>query len=156
MATIDQFEQHLLNLINAERANVGAAPLKFDDELINAAERHSTAMDDQNFFSHTNPVDGSTPSQRVTQAGYGWTRVGENISYTSGSHASVLDNADVESMHQGLMNSSGHRANILNANFQEIGLAFDVGNHNGRPTIFLTEVFARPNATEAAETDIWG
>ena len=156
MAQVDQFETYLLQLINNERAKVGAAALAFDPELVNAAERHSTRMDDFNFFAHQDPVDGSNASTRATQEGYGWTRIGENIAYTSGSHASVLDNADVELLHTGLMNSSGHRANILNANYQEVGLAFDVGDYNGRPTIFLTEVFGRPNAAEAAETDIWG
>ncbi len=156
MAQIDEFEQYLLDLINQERAEAGVQPLAFDPELVNAAERHSTRMDDLNFFAHRDPQDGSTPGTRATQEGYGWTRIGENISYISGSQASTLDYADVERMHNGLMNSSGHRANILRAEYQEIGLAFDLGNHNGRPAIFLTELFGRPNSTEAAETDIWG
>ena len=86
----------------------------------------------------------------------GGRRVGENIAYTSGSHAAVLDNSDVERLHNGLMNSSGHRANILRPEYKEIGLAFEVGDHNGRPAIFITEVFGTPNRAEAAEVDIWG
>ncbi len=156
MAQVDQFETYLLELINNERAKVGAQALQFDPELVEAAERHSTRMDDLNFFAHTDPYDGTGPGARATQEGYGWTRIGENIAYTSGSHASVLDNSDVERLHTGLMNSPGHRANILRAEYKEIGLAFDVGNHNGRPAIFITELFGTPNRTEAAETDIWG
>jgi len=156
MAQIDQFETYLLQLINNERAKAGVPALSFDPELVNAAERHSTRMDDFNFFAHQDPYDGSTPGIRATQAGYGWRGVGENIAYTSGSHASVLDNPDVERLHTGLMNSSGHRANILRADWKEIGLAFDLGDHDGRPTIFLTEVFGLPTSAEYAETDVWG
>ncbi len=155
MAQVDQFETYLLQLINNERAKVGAGALKFDPELVNAAERHSTRMDDLNFFAHTDPYDGTNGGARVTQAGYGWTRWGENIAWTGGNHATVLDNSDVERLHTNLMNSPGHKANILNANFQEIGLAFDQGYHNGYPAIFLTEVFGTPTRAEAAEVDIW-
>lgn len=156
MAQIDRFETYLLELINAERAKAGVAALAFDPELVDAAERHSARMDDFNFFAHTDPVDGSTVASRATAAGYGWRGVGENIAYTSGSGAAVLDDSDVERLHQNLMNSPGHRQNILRADWQEVGLAFDLGSHNGRPTIFVTEVFGRPTGAEYAEADIWG
>jgi uncharacterized protein YkwD len=156
MAQVDQFETYLLQLINNERTKVGAAALAFDPELVNAAERHSTRMDDLNFFAHEDPVDGSSVGTRATDAGYGWRGVGENIAHIDGSNAAVLDNSDVERLHTNLMNSSGHRANILRAEYKEIGLAFDVGDHNGRPAIFLTEVFGLPTSAEFAETDIWG
>ena len=68
MAQVDQFETYLLQLINNERAKVGAAALAFDPELVNAAERHSTRMDDFNFFAHKDPVDGSSVSTRATDA----------------------------------------------------------------------------------------
>ena len=65
------------------------------------------------------------------------------------------DLSDVLQLHTNLMNSSGHRANILRSDWKEIGLAFDLGEHNGRPAIFLTEVFGLPTSTEFAEKDIW-
>ncbi len=155
MAQVDQFETYLLQLVNNERAKVGAAALAFDPELVNAAERHSTRMDDFNFFAHKDPVDGSSVSTRATDAGYGWRGIGENIAYIGGSNAAVLDNSDVELLHTNLMNSSGHRTNILRSDWKEIGLALDLGEHNGRPAIFLTEVFGLPTSTEFAERDIW-
>ena len=156
MAQIDHFETYLLQLINNERDKVGAAALVFDPELVNAADRHSTRLAAFNFFAHQDPVDGSRVSARATNAGYGWRGIGENIAYISGSNAAVLDNSDVEQLHAILMNSSDHRANIQRSDWKEIGLAFDLGDHNGRPAIFLTEVFGLPTSAEYAETDIWG
>jgi uncharacterized protein YkwD len=53
------------------------------------------------------------------------------------------------------MASPGHRANLLNPNYTEVGLGIEQGDYRGRPAVFVTEVFGRPNAGEAAEQDIW-
>jgi serralysin len=137
-------EQYLLELINAERAKVGAQPLAFDGDLNESAEGHSAWMIGTDVFSHTGS-GGSTATQRMTAAGYALTgswATGENIAWaTTRSPAGLQD--EVSLLHTNLMNSSGHRANILNANFREVGLGFEVGDYQGREAAFITENFAR-------------
>jgi uncharacterized protein YkwD len=87
--------------------------------------------------------------------GYTWQAAGENIAYISGSGAATIDAGDVERLHTLLMNSPGHRANILSGNFTEIGIGITQGDYKGRPAIFVTEDFGRPTAAEAAEPDSW-
>ncbi|MBX6745669.1 MAG: CAP domain-containing protein [Acetobacteraceae bacterium] len=91
-------------------------------------------------LSHTG-ADGSSPGDRMTAAGYqftgSWTW-GENVAMRSGSGAGI-DQANVDAMHASLFQSSGHRANILNGDFKEIGigLAADSGS------VYATEAFAK-------------
>lgn len=148
MAQPSTYEQYLLELINAERAKVGAQPLVFDGDLNEAAEGHSQWMIGTDTFSHTGS-GGSNAGQRMTSAGYSFTGSwtwGENIAWaTTRSPAGLQDEALL--LHTNLMNSSGHRANILNANFREIGLGLEVGEYGGREGAFLTENFARSGST---------
>ncbi|KAA2212365.1 CAP domain-containing protein [Teichococcus oryzae] len=153
-AGVTALETYFLKLVNASRADAGLKPFSFDAELVEAAGQHSEWMVAQDVFSHRG-ANGSSPSERVTDAGYGWTATGENIAYIGGSRAATLDEADVEQLHANLMNSSGHRANILSSKFTEIGIGLEQGDYNGRPAIFVTENFGRPNASEALETDGW-
>ncbi|NJL08820.1 MAG: hypothetical protein HC900_11665, partial [Methylacidiphilales bacterium] len=137
-------EQYLLELINAERAKVGAQPLAFDGDLNEAAETHNKWMIATDTFSHTGS-GGSTAGQRMSAAGYTFTGSwawGENIAWaTTRSPAGYQD--EVQLLHTNLMNSSGHRANILNNTFREIGLGVDVGDYGGRQSMFVTEDFAK-------------
>jgi hypothetical protein len=137
-------EQYLLELINAERAKVGAQPLAFDNDLSEAAEGHSRWMLATDVFSHTGS-GGSSPTTRMKNAGYvleGSWATGENIAWaTTRAPTGYAD--EVKLLHTNLMNSSGHRANILNPNFREIGLGFEVGDYKGRTSAFVTENFAK-------------
>lgn len=137
-------EQYLLELINAERAKVGAQPLAFDGDLNEAAEGHSGWMIGTDIFSHTGS-GGSTSTQRMKAAGYALTgswATAENIAWaTTRSPAGLQD--EVTLLHTNLMNSSGHKANLLNANYREVGLGFEVGDYQGREAAFITENFAR-------------
>lgn len=151
---VTAMEAYFLQLVNTSRATVGAKPLAFDAELVKAAGGHSDWMVALDVFSHTG-ANNSAMGDRIKAAGYGYTAAGENIAYVAGSSASVIDKADVEQLHTNLMNSAGHRANILNANFTEIGIGLAQGDYMGRPAIFVTEDFGRPNSTEALETDGW-
>jgi uncharacterized protein YkwD len=103
----------VLDLVNQHRAAAGLSPLIRAAELDSAARRHSDDMATHNFMSHTGS-DGSTPGQRISAAGYQWSTYGENIA-AGYSTAEAVVNA--------WMNSSGHRANILNSRYKEIGLA---------------------------------
>ncbi|WP_435971982.1 CAP domain-containing protein [Streptomyces sp. Qhu_M48] len=113
-------------LVNAERAKAGCGPLTANATLTRAAQGHSEDMAARDFFDHTNP-DGAGPGERVTAAGYPWSTYGENIAMGQSTPEQVMDS---------WMNSPGHRANILNCDFKEIG----VGIHSsGGP--YWTQVF---------------
>lgn len=148
MAQPSTYEQYLLELINAERAKVGAQPLAFDGDLNEATEGHSRWMIGTDTFSHTGS-GGSNAGQRMTAAGYTFTGSwawGENIAWaTTRSPVGLQDEALL--LHTNLMNSSGHRANILNDNYREVGLGLEVGDYGGREGAFLTENFARSGSS---------
>lgn len=155
MAAPTELESYFLQLVNADRAKAGVAPLVLDGELIDSARGHSQWMDATNTFSHTG-AGGSSAGARMASAGYdarGW---GENIAYIGGSRAEVLDKSDVEQLHTNLMNSTGHRANLLKATYKEVGIGLDQGDHNGYKAIFVTQNFGIPSASEAAENDKYG
>lgn len=131
------FEQEVLNLVNQERASAGCAPLSANDKLVTAARGHSDDMAQNDFFSHTGS-DGSSAGDRISREGYSWSRWGENIAAGYTSPASVMN---------GWMNSSGHRANILNCAYTEIGIGYiylanDTGSTNYRH--YWTQDFGTP------------
>ncbi|MEU8845322.1 sigma-70 family RNA polymerase sigma factor [Streptomyces sp. NPDC048564] len=114
-------------LVNKERSAAGCGPLSEDSKLNQAALRHSEDMDARDFFDHTNP-DGADPGQRVTAAGYTWSTYGENIAQGQQTPEAVMES---------WMNSPGHRANILNCSFKDIG----VGIHRASGGPWWTQVF---------------
>ena len=138
-------EQLIVELINRARmdplqeaalqneglaAGVSSAPqdaLAVVQSLSDASEAHSEDMDDRNFFDHTN-LDGDSPFDRIRDAGISYGTAGENISAGYSTPAAA---------HTGWMDSSGHRANILNSNFTHIG----VGYHEASRT--WVQVFLR-------------
>ncbi|MGB3310291.1 MAG: CAP domain-containing protein, partial [Nodosilinea sp.] len=146
-------EQYMLELINRARANPlgevarnsdvfdlnqGLAagtitsdakqPLAFNASLINAARAHSQWMLDTDTFSHTG-VGGSSAHNRMVAAGYpftgSWTS-GENISWRGTTGTPDIDTS-IGMQHDGLFTSAGHRTNLMNANFREIGVGALVG-----------------------------
>ena len=128
--------QGMLALVNQARSRAGKGPLCFNAKLNKAALAHSKDMADNNFFSHRGSR-GTSVANRVSGVGYGWRGVAENIAYGSGYTAS----------HNGLMNSSGHRRNILNSDFTQIGIGFATytsGSRDGRTII--TQVFGKPSS----------
>ncbi|WP_342077651.1 CAP domain-containing protein [Yoonia sp. SS1-5] len=100
-------------MLNDVRLANGAAPVTFDARLGNAAQNHANDMLAQNYFSHTG-LNGSSPGDRITAAGYRWRTYGENIAQGYQSEAAVL---------QGWVNSPGHQRNNVNPNFEDFGLA---------------------------------
>lgn len=153
MSIASPLEVAMLKLINAERLAVGVAPVQFDGLLNDAAEDHSSSMLVNNIFSHTG-ADGSTPRERMQDAGYvfeGANASGENIGWQSERGAAgLLD--DVQDIHDSLMDSPGHRANILSANFDEIGIGIVEGRYttNGRTfdAVMVTQNFAKTDAPD--------
>ncbi len=122
-----QEEQYMLQLINQEREKAGLSPLKMDKDLVKLARLKSQDMIDYNYFSHTSPTYGS-PFQMMNDFGIQYRYAGENIA----------GNRSVDSAHQALMNSSGHRANILNANYNYIGIGIVDGGPYGK---MFTQMF---------------
>lgn len=117
------FEDEVLRLSNTYRqagATCGttsyppAAPLLANPALRCAARLHSKDMQDRDYFSHTTP-DGVTFDQRITQAGYRWRTIGENIAAGYRTPQAVV---------QGWMQSPGHCQNIMNARFTQLGVGF--------------------------------
>jgi Ca2+-binding RTX toxin-like protein len=144
MSQASAYEQFLLELINAERAKVGAQPLAFDGDLNEAAELHSQWMIATDTFSHTGS-GGSSFTTRIKNAGYqltgAWT-AGENIAWAS-LRGDPGYQDEVQLLHTTLMNSSSHKANILNVNYKEVGLGLAVGQYGSWQAAFITEDFAK-------------
>ncbi|MFC5804599.1 sigma-70 family RNA polymerase sigma factor [Streptomyces formicae] len=119
--------QQVLALVNAERAKAGCGPVSANGELATAATGHSADMAARDYFDHTSP-DGTDPGDRITAAGYSWSTYGENIARGQQTPASVMES---------WMNSPGHRANILNCSFKELG----IGVHDASGGPWWTQAF---------------
>jgi hypothetical protein len=167
MAEPSAYEQYLLALVNAARANpavaasslgiglndglpagsisaAAKAPLAFNPNLISAAQQHSSWMLANNTFSHTG-ANGSSPGDRMAAAGYSFTGSwawGENIAITYGSKT-ALSAATVLSLENGLFKSPGHRQNLLNPAFKEAGMGAVSGSFQGSAAVDVTQDFAR-------------
>ncbi|MFD8613546.1 CAP domain-containing protein [Streptomyces sp. NPDC059631] len=102
----------ILALVNNERAKAGCSALTANPALAAAAQAHSEDMAAHRNMSHTGS-DGSAPGDRITAAGYTWSTYGENVAYGYTSAAQVM---------AAWMDSPGHKANILNCAFKEIGV----------------------------------
>ncbi|MEU9111017.1 CAP domain-containing protein [Streptomyces sp. NPDC048483] len=102
----------ILEIVNSERSKAGCSPLTLNANLTKAAQDHSKDMADHRNMSHTGS-DGSSPEDRITRAGYNWTAYGENVAYGYSTPESVM---------QGWMSSPGHKRNILDCSFKEMGV----------------------------------
>jgi uncharacterized protein YkwD len=127
------YEARVIELINIERANAGLSALSAQGQLGSAAQLHSADMACNNYFSHTG-LDGSSSGDRAQRQGYGSSFVGENIAAGYSSPESAVN---------GWMNSPGHKANILNADYTEIGVGYAFGGNSDYGS-YWTAVFARP------------
>lgn len=108
------FGSEVIDLVNVERDAAGLPPLSYDASLADAARDHSEDMGLQDYFSHTS-LDGRSAGDRIEDAGYAWNAYGENIAAGQPTPEDVIDS---------WMSSSGHRANILNPNFCDIGVGY--------------------------------
>ncbi|MEU5211704.1 CAP domain-containing protein [Streptomyces sp. NPDC020742] len=102
----------ILELVNSERSKAGCSPLTLNAKLSKAAQDHSKDMAAHRNMSHTGS-DGSSPGDRITRAGYKWSAYGENVAYGYGTAESVM---------KGWMSSPGHKRNILDCSFKELGV----------------------------------
>ncbi|AFY85217.1 SUMF1/EgtB/PvdO family nonheme iron enzyme [Oscillatoria acuminata] len=133
-----EFLNRVLELTNAERTQRGLYPLKFNPQLAAAAQIHSMNMGMRDFIDHIDPVDGTMAADRVTNQGYNFQTVAENV---AGGHPTP------EQVVREWMNSPAHQANILSPAVTEIGVGYhfeenDTGNV--RFYHYWTQVFGTP------------
>jgi uncharacterized protein YkwD len=141
--TLNSDEKQILDLHNQARAKDGLPPLCVHPDLTEAARAHSQEMLDKDYFSH-NSYNGENVRERLERFGYTfsdysyWT-YGENIYLRFGSSGAPED------AFNWWMNSSGHRANILNKNFREIGIGVRKGAYKtyGESTMYTVDFGTR-------------
>ncbi|MEV5013303.1 CAP domain-containing protein [Streptomyces sp. NPDC053780] len=102
----------VVELVNAERSKAGCSPVTVNAALTKAAQAHSEDMAATGTMSHSGS-NGSSPDDRITNAGYNWSTYGENVAYGYETPEKVM---------AGWMSSPGHKENILNCDFKEIGV----------------------------------
>jgi len=130
---VNNFESELLKLTNLERKKLGLAPLRLSSKLTKAAQSHAEDMATKTYFSHTGK-NGSTMSDRTKSVGYKYSFLGENL---------AAGRATPEGTVRQWMNSTGHRANILNEKFTEIGFGYAT-SPNSRYRHYWVQVFGTP------------
>lgn len=106
-----EMEDKMIGLVNGEREKDGLNKLELDEELRNVARIKSEDIAENDYFDHTSPTYGS-PFEMMERFGIGFTQAAENLA----GHGSV------ELAHEGLMNSQGHRENILRSGLTHIGI----------------------------------
>ena len=113
-STVSSYEAEVIHLVNEARISQGLSPLSHNWELSRVARYKSQDMKDNNYFSHTSPTYGS-PFQMIKDFGISYRSAGENIARGQRTPQAVFN---------GWMNSSGHRANILNSSYTHIGVGY--------------------------------
>lgn len=124
-----RYEEQVVEIVNRERTSRGHNPLRINPQVMRVARRKSEDMRDNNYFSHQSPTYGS-PFDMLKHFGVEFSSAAENIARGQRTPDAVV---------RAWMNSSGHRVNILNPYFTEIG----VGYANGE-TPYWTQMFIRP------------
>ena len=112
--SVRAYEQEVIRLVNVERAKAGLKALTEDWELSRVARYKSQDMHDLRYFSHTSPTYGS-PVDMMKSFGLSYRTAGENIAMGQRTPQQVVN---------AWMNSSGHRANILNSSYKKIGVGY--------------------------------
>lgn len=115
-SAVSSYEGEVVRLVNEIRVQNGLKPLTHDWELSRVARYKSQDMKDNKYFSHTSPVYGS-PFQMMKNFGISYRSAGENIARGQSTPQAVVN---------AWMNSSGHRANILNSSYTHIGVGYVV------------------------------
>ncbi|WP_455538293.1 CAP domain-containing protein [Terrisporobacter sp.] len=122
------FQKEVVRLVNVERTKRGLSELAFNTELSSVATKKSQDMINKNYFNHTSPTYGS-PFDMMRQFNINYTSAGENIAMGQKTPAEVVN---------AWMNSQGHRENILNKNFTDLGVGV-AKSSNG--TLYWTQMF---------------
>lgn len=119
-------EQRMLDLLNTARASEGLQPLRADADLTRLARMKARDMVDKGYFDHTSPTYG-TPFSMIKAAGINYRHAGENLAGAP----------SVDTAHSSLMNSPGHRANIMSPNYTRAGIGAADGGPYGKMFVQL-------------------
>jgi len=125
---------HIVELTNQARQAQGLPVLMRNDTLDNSAMLKAHDMIAHNYFAHNRPSDGTKPWEWFKQAGYNYTYAGENL---------AMNFTDADAAVDAWLASPTHRANMLNDNYQEIGVAVLVGKIDGRKTTIVVQHFGK-------------
>lgn len=141
-ARLTRLENLLFDLVNAERTKAGLKPLLFDSTLSEIARAHSAEMRDLKYFAHESPTPGLHMPLDRFRLGTGTTPhlLAENVFRAWGGRRTISDD-QAQRAHSSLMNSPGHRANILHTTPTRIGIGF-VANASG--DLWVTQMFVKP------------
>lgn len=141
-ARLEKLEALMFDYVNAEREKAGLKPLLFDSALSEVARAHSVEMRDKTYFAHESPTAALRDPLDRYRLGFGSSPrlVAENIFRSWGSRHEIVD-ADAKKAHDSLINSPGHKANILRNGPTRIGIGF-IANANG--DLWVTQMFSKP------------
>lgn len=126
----------VVSLANEARVAGGLTELKQNSLLASAAQSKANDMLARQYFAHNTPT-GETPWSFIKASGYSYVTAGENL---------AIDFTEAESVQTAWMNSPGHKANIMNKAFQEIGIGIAKGMYNGHETTIVVQMFGTPIA----------
>ncbi len=124
----------IVSLANSARVDGGLSTLSTSNLLAKAAQNKADDMLARQYFSHNTP-DGATPWSFIKAVGYSYTTAGENL---------AIDFTDADDVQTAWMNSPGHRANILNKNFTQIGIGIAKGTYDNHQTTIVVQMFGNP------------
>ena len=125
---------------NAARIANDLPSLQVSPLLSEAAQEKANDMVANNYFAHTSP-QGVTPWDWFANVGYGFTYAGENL---------AVDFSDSQDVTTAWLNSPEHRANIMNTNFTQFGIAIATGTYEGHPAVYVAEEFGTPSPLMSA------
>jgi len=129
-------------LTNEARTGEDLLPLSESETLRKGAQMKADDMAEKEYFSHTGP-DGEQPWKWFKEAGYQYQYAGENLAVNFDESEEVVD---------AWLNSPTHRANILKAQFTEIGVGIATGTYKGREAVFVVQFFGKPAPAGFAQT----
>lgn len=124
----EEIENKMIDLVNKERVDRGLGPLSFDSKLQVIAREHSADMFKRGYFSHYSP-EGKSVADRADEKLIEYSVVGENLAYAP----------SLQLAHKGLMDSPGHKANILSPEYKKIGIGVMESNIYG---LMFTQTFS--------------
>jgi uncharacterized protein YkwD len=142
---LDGRKVDLLRLHNEARAEHSVGQLCVQENLMAAAQGHAEDMTRRDFYAHETP-EGLTPGDRITRAGYRYATYGENNNRLSGSYGGEPDRGELREAFESWMESPGHRNNILNPAFREVGFGLATGQYSeelGTTTMYVVDFGTR-------------
>jgi uncharacterized protein YkwD len=132
----------VVQLTNAERANLGESSLRRNSTLDKAAQMKAQHMANNEYFSHYAP-DGTSPWYWFDKSGYTYAHAGENL---------AIHFTDSDEVVEAWMNSPTHRANIVGSQYTEIGVGTAKGKFDGYDTVYVVQLFGTPAVAPVVKT----